>query len=183
MIHSNVKACMKCDVSMTRKMIVNGRSNKRPTIMFIGTSPGMKEDRLGLPFIGKTGIFIRQLCRKFKIEDISYFTYLVKCFNRREQGATEREMSNCFNYIKAEIKVLQPTVTVLLGSVPLNKYYADVGLSIIQYRGKPIYEDNKIIFPMMNPSYVMRPENKKYLKQFVIDFYSLYKLLLKHKLI
>jgi DNA polymerase len=54
-INDDVSICKSCELCKTRKNTVFGEGNPSAKIMFVGEGPGLKEDELGRPFVGKAG--------------------------------------------------------------------------------------------------------------------------------
>ena len=47
--------CTKCSLARHRKQPVFGTGSVNADLMFIGEAPGAEEDRLGVPFVGRSG--------------------------------------------------------------------------------------------------------------------------------
>ena len=56
-----IAACEKCRLCETRTNVVPGEGNPNARLMFIGEGPGQEEDRLGRPFVGRSGELLTRL--------------------------------------------------------------------------------------------------------------------------
>jgi len=54
-LKSEIDCCRRCGLSQTRRQAIFGEGNPDAEIMLIGEAPGADEDRVGRPFIGKSG--------------------------------------------------------------------------------------------------------------------------------
>ena len=53
--------CRKCRLCEHRSHIVPGEGNPNAALMFIGEGPGQEEDRLGRPFVGRSGELLTRM--------------------------------------------------------------------------------------------------------------------------
>jgi DNA polymerase len=52
------QSCKRCGLSKNRTHVVIGRGNPHAKLLVIGEAPGAEEDKIGLPFVGKSGPYI-----------------------------------------------------------------------------------------------------------------------------
>ena len=163
-----IQHCIKCDLSLTRRSIVNGRGDINSKVMLIGEAPGYKEDKLGLPFVGDSGQFLRALLRFYNIEPkLLYITNVVKCRPKGNRLPSDIEIANCTPYFIIEILRVKPKIIVLLGNTALRAYYPSIQTTISRERGRLHIYDNTVILPMYHPSYVLRNKDDE---SIVLDF-------------
>jgi len=79
-------------------------------IMFIGEAPGETEDKLGIPFVGKSGKLLRNA-----VGDDNYFTNAVKCRPPNNRKPLNDEIEACFPHLKEEIDNIKPEVIIFIG--------------------------------------------------------------------
>jgi len=79
-------------------------------IMFIGEAPGETEDKLGIPFVGKSGKLLRTA-----VGDDNYFTNAVKCRPPNNRKPLGDEIEACFTHLKEEIDNIKPEVIIFIG--------------------------------------------------------------------
>jgi len=105
--------CHKCRLRDNCIHPVGGSGSGK--IMFIGEAPGETEDRLGIPFVGKSGKLLRNA-----VGDDNYFTNAVKCRPPNNRKPLNDEIEACFPYLKDEIDNIKPEVIVFVGKTPYS---------------------------------------------------------------
>ena len=119
-----VQGCQGCDLFRGATQAVFGRGPSDARVMLIGEQPGDQEDRAGEPFVGPAGeVLQRALAEAGIARSEVYLTNAVKHFKWEPRGKrrihqTPRlsEMRACRPWLEAEIRALQPSVIVCLGS-------------------------------------------------------------------
>jgi|GEM_PF-2993124 len=86
-------------------------------IMFIGEAPGETEDKLGIPFVGKSGKLLRTA-----VGEDNYFTNAVKCRPLGNRKPLDDEIEACFPHLKEEIDNIKPEVIVFIGKTAYSLY-------------------------------------------------------------
>ncbi len=162
-IDYEIRHCRKCPLYKTRIKAVPGEGLENAKIMFIGQAPGKKENETGKPFVGRAGKFLDWLLKKSSIKrNKCYITSIVKCFPPRNRIPKKQEAETCVkNYLKKQIKIINPKIIVLLGSIAKK------------YTPRESLENRKVIFTY-HPSAGMRfPKIKK---KMIKDFKKLQEL-------
>ena len=160
-LEASIKNCQKCKLCNGRNNIVFGVGNKNADIMFIGEGPGADEDRLGEPFVGKAG----QLMNKafagigIKREDV-YIANIVKCRPPQNRVPEKDEALACMDYLRNQVKLVDPKIIVLLGSTALKNILGD-DHSITRERGNWIKSGDILYMPTWHPAALLRDETKK----------------------
>src|SRR6476646_4352191 len=97
------------------------------TIMFIGEAPGRKgADRTRVPFSGdQSGANFDRFLRSIALQREQIFiTSAALCNPRTESGAnrrpTRKELTNCSEFLRRTIEIVNPKIVVTLGSVALE---------------------------------------------------------------
>lgn len=172
--------CHNCDISLTRRSIVNGRGPLNSKVVIVGEAPGGLEDKTGIPFVGNAGQFLREVLRSLLInpKDI-YITNIVKCRPTYNRTPTPTEIHNCLPYFFVELIKLKPKLVLLLGTTPNKVFYNTPMFTMTKYRGKLGIINNMVILSTYHPSYVIRNKNNdKLVNQFIKDI-KLFKELVK----
>ena len=166
-----INHCIKCDISLTRRSIVNGRGNIESKVMIIGEAPGAFEDKTGIPFIGPAGQLLRKLLRYLMIEPKElYITNSTKCRPNSNRPPSDVELENCLPYLAIEIAKVNPKVILLLGNVALSSTYPIPFSTISRERGKLRIINGRIILATYHPSYILRnKDDVELLKEFWRD--------------
>jgi uracil-DNA glycosylase family 4 len=107
--------CHKCHLRESCIHPVGGSGAGK--IMFIGEAPGETEDRLGVPFVGKSGKLLRTA-----VGDNNYFTNAVKCRPPNNRKPLNDEIEACFPFLKEEIDSIKPEVIIFVGKTSYSLY-------------------------------------------------------------
>jgi len=158
--------CTKCKLCSNRHNVVIGTGNKNARIMFIGEGPGADEDIQGLPFVGKAGKLMDKAFQGvgIKREEV-YIANIVKCRPPNNRNPEKDEAKSCREYLESQIKLVNPEIIVLLGSVALKNILGEE-YGITSARGKWFEKDEIKYLPTFHPAALLRDESKK------IDFWN-----------
>lgn len=92
-------------------------------------------------------------------EDV-YIANVVKCRPPKNRNPEKDEIEACSKYLEAQIKLVNPEIIVLLGSVALKKILGEE-YGITASRGKWFEKDGIKILPTFHPAALLRDESKK----------------------
>ena len=86
--------------------------------MFIGEAPGAEEDRLGVPFVGRSGKLLDNLLLEEMNMDRSacYISNVVKCRPPENRDPKSEEIESCRPYLETQLEIIKPRVIVTLGN-------------------------------------------------------------------
>jgi len=121
-----IRQCRKCVLSRERTNVVPGEGNLNAELMFVGEGPGADEDLKGRPFVGKAGQLLTKMIEAmgYKREDV-YIANIVKCRPPNNRAPFDEEAFACIDYLKRQIKIVNPKVIVCLGATAV-KYLLNV---------------------------------------------------------
>ena len=184
---SRVSNCPNCsNLFKSRSQVVFGVGSLDAEIMFVGEAPGLDEDRLGEPFVGKAGQLLTKIIQTMGLSRKEVYITNVLKFRPDTLGQTygnrkptPLEMQTCWPYLLEEIKCIRPKVIVALGSTAVEGLLGKKKVGITRLRGK--FDDFKGI-PLMltyHPSYVLRNPANRIKRQIWEDMLSVMRLL-KH---
>ena len=170
-----------CSLQDNSKKIVLGDGNINSSIMLVGEAPGVKEDNLGITFLGDVGDLLKKmlLAINIKKENI-YSTYAVNFRPPEDRKPTSAEIKRYSHFLQKQISIIKPKIIVLMGSSAMESL-TGLNSKISTERGKwkEIIVKNTTynVIVTFNPSYLLRaPENKKYswedlkrIKQKIVD--------------
>lgn len=149
-------------------------------LCLVGMCPGAEEQKLGRPFIGRSGQLLREVLRDVGFsEDELYFTNVVKCRLTNDRGSnrepTSKEMKNCGKFLLQEIKETNPKLIVLLGDTALKFFFNRGPLS--KYRGMVLPKGDYQFFVTFHPAYLLRlGKSSEEYRLWKRDFESIYRL-------
>lgn len=117
-------ACRACPLWRTATCTVFGEGPADASVVLVGEQPGDQEDRAGKPFVGPAGQLLDRALSMANLHlERLYVTNAVKHFKSEPRGKrrihakpVEREIASCRPWLTAELRILQPVLTVALGS-------------------------------------------------------------------
>lgn len=153
--------CRKCRLAKTRTNVVFGEGNEQAQLMFVGEGPGYNEDMQGRPFVGKAGQLLDKMIGAINMDrkDV-YIANIVKCRPPENRNPMEDESDACIDYLRWQVKLIQPKIIVCLGSVSARKLI-DPDFSISKQRGSFVKKGDIYFMPTFHPSYLLRNESAK----------------------
>jgi uracil-DNA glycosylase family 4 len=153
-IAEEIAACALCREGKTG-LPVPGEGSAEAEIAFIGEAPGKEEAKIGRPFIGKSGKFLRGVLREMGLEEGKVFiTSPVKYLPIR--GTPSRaDIVHGRIHLFRQLAVVDPKVVVLLGKVAA---WALLGLegSVSREHGKVIKKEGRVYLVTFHPAAAMR---------------------------
>ncbi len=115
-----VAGCERCPALVeSRSRIVNGAGPADADLVFVGEAPGREEDDRGAPFVGRSGDVLDSALRDAGLSrsDVR-IANCVRCRPPDNRDPHVEELSNCREYLEAELGLLDPELIVTLGKVP-----------------------------------------------------------------
>lgn len=160
--HQNaLKACRRCPQMIGP--VVTGVP-VASEILLIGQAPGDKEGRLGKPFAWTAGKTLFKWFQQIGLDESHfrrciYMAAVCRCFPGKNPKGGDRvpsraEISNCMEWLEAEITLLQPQLVLPVGKLaiaqlmPVNKLTDVIGTThCIDYKGVTLD-----VIPLPHPS-------------------------------
>ena len=117
-LNYQIYACKKCRLWQGAKHGVPGEGPLNAKIMLVGQNPGLEEDRVGKPFVGKAGKYLTNMLAEkgIKREEI-FITNIVKHMTPKNRAPFADEVAACLPYLTAQINMIKPEKIVLMGKV------------------------------------------------------------------
>jgi uracil-DNA glycosylase family 4 len=156
-IAEKIKACTDCKLYQGTQNAVPGTGSATAQIMFIGEAPGAQEDKLGLPFVGRSGDYLNYLLKLIDLDRSTVFiTNVVKHRPPDNRDPQPAEILACKHYLDEQIALIQPAVIATLGRFSMARYFPDAKIS--QIHGQPKYEGDPVIayYPFFHPAAALR---------------------------
>ena len=158
-----VAACRRCtDLASSRKQTVFGVGNPDADIMFIGEAPGADEDAAGEPFVGAAGQLLNKIIEAchLKREDI-YICNILRCRPPGNRNPLPQEVSNCREFLDAQVHVVRPKYIVCWGTVAAQNLLHETQ-AVGKLRGRFFDYHGIKVMCTYHPSYLLRnPAAKK----------------------
>lgn len=145
-----------CDCCFNRTRSVFAKGTPMARLMIVGMCPGAEEDKVGVPFVGRSGQLLDKTLIDLGYPKV-YITNLLKCYVKPGRKLEQAWVDTCKPFLKSQIEIIKPRLIVTLGADasfalinPSRKYMKDV-------RGN-VWEttDGLRILPTYHPSWVLR---------------------------
>lgn len=118
-----IRRCRRCRLCHGRRHAVPGEGNPHARVMLIGEAPGVTEDELGRPFVGRSGRFLDWVLDECALNRESVFvTSSVKCRPPGNRSPRADELVICRQaWLDRQIELIDPRLVVLMGKTPLRQ--------------------------------------------------------------
>jgi uracil-DNA glycosylase len=150
-----IQTCTKCPLHRNRTHAVVYRGGGSPRIVFVGEAPGAEEDRVGLPFVGRSGRRLDAAVETLGLRDSEYGVLnLIKCRpprNRFDPAAARA----CRPYLDRQLDLLRPGILVTLGARALSAL-DPAAPRVLLAAGTPRAAGKYRIFPLIHPAAALR---------------------------
>lgn len=154
--------CRACALRAGCAGVVFGEGNPAARLMLIGEGPGADEDRLGRPFVGRAGQLLDRILAAAGFGRFThcYIANVVKCRPPGNRVPEPAERAACWPNLRAQIRLLQPRIVVLLGATAVQAVI-DPGATVGRLRGTWIEKEGVWFMPTYHPAALLRDETKK----------------------
>ena len=158
---AQVRACEKCGLCRGRLHTVLGEGNPTADLMFIGEGPGAEEDRLGRPFVGRSGELLTRMVHAIGLERSEvYIANIVKCRPPGNRNPLPEEAEACLAYLRMQVALVRPKVVALLGRVACE-YTIREPIAVTREHGKWFERKGVWMMPTFHPSFLLRDPSYK----------------------
>jgi uracil-DNA glycosylase len=156
--------CRGCDLYEDATQTVFGEGRKAARVMFVGETPGDREDRAGKPFVGPAGRELDKALARAGIDRAdAYVTNAVKHFKFEERGKRRihqkpdaRQIRACRPWLDAELRQIRPEALIVLGATAAKALLGNQ-FKITQERGRLLASDlAPIVLATIHPSAILR---------------------------
>jgi uracil-DNA glycosylase len=158
--YCNTLDFLKTDLADTR--LVFGKGNPHADLMLIGEAPGAEEDKLGEPFVGRSGQLLTKILQaiNFSREDV-YIANILKHRPPDNRNPLPEERERSLPYLLKQIELISPKLILCLGKVPTDSLLQTKG-SLTSLRGRfhPFMDRYEVLLTY-HPAYLLRDPNKK----------------------
>ena len=171
-IHAT-KSSLYENVLKTNGKIVFGRGTDNPKIVFIGEAPGQEENKIGLPFVGRSGKLLDRWTEELELKNEFTIINVVPIIPLNNEGGirppTEEEINYFLPITEKYLELLNPKVIILLGRSAASIFDKNLNVGEIKH-----YKKSKLFF-IYHPSYYLRKGGKGFestlekLKDFLND--------------
>lgn len=153
--------CIRCKLHKSRTNLVFGAGSVDAKLVFVGEGPGADEDKAGYPFVGSAGVILTKMIRSIGLErDEIYICNVVKCRPPGNRNPELDEMTECKQFLYAQLDMIDPKVVCTLGAVS-TQLLTNITAPISKMRGKIYRRERYVIVPTFHPAYLFRSYSKK----------------------
>lgn len=161
-----IEAFEGCALKLTASHTVFGDGNPDAKIVFVGEAPGADEDRMGLPFVGRSGHLLDKILKAAGLERSE--CYICNILPWRPPGnrtPLDSEIAVCLPFLKKQIDLINPDIIFTLGGSAANALL-DIAESISKLRGKWMeYKksngEKAQVLASFHPAYLLRNPGQK----------------------
>jgi len=155
-LDAEVHGCQRCALSGGRIQAVPGSGDPNARVMFVGEGPGAAEDKLGLPFVGRSGKFLDQMLEKIGLlrQDV-YITNVVKCRPPANRDPFPAELDACADYLTRQIHLIDPHIIVTLGRFSMARWFPQAKITQIHGQVQEI-KPGRLVMAMFHPAAALR---------------------------
>lgn len=155
-----------CALKFSANSTVFGCGNPQAEVMIIGEAPGADEDRIGEPFVGRSGHLLDKMLAAIGLQrQDCYITNVLPWRPPGNRTPTDAEVAVCLPFLKRQIELLKPKMIFLLGGSAVNALLG-VSAAISQLRGKVVEytTESGLVIPALasyHPAYLLRTPAQK----------------------
>lgn len=125
-----------CPLRFTAKNLVFGDGNPQARVMFLGEAPGADEDRIGKPFMGRSGQLLDKMMAAIGLDRTSaYIANVVPWRPPGNRNPTPQEVAMCRPFVERQIELVDPDLIVCLGA-PATQTLSGTKDGILKTRGR-----------------------------------------------
>ncbi|MDP4027029.1 uracil-DNA glycosylase [Methylobacterium sp. NEAU 140] len=125
-----------CPLRFTAKNLVFGDGNPQARVMFLGEAPGADEDRIGKPFMGRSGQLLDKMMAAIGLDRTSaYIGNIVPWRPPGNRNPTPQEVAVCRPFVERQIELVDPDLIVCLGA-PATQTLTGTKDGILKTRGR-----------------------------------------------
>lgn len=141
--------------------IVIFRGNPAARLMVIGEAPGAEEDRLGKPFVGKSGQLLDRILTAAGIDPERDVFVTNSVFRRppNNRKPTADEIAWYRPYLTEIVRLIDPAVVVLAGGVAAESILGEKR-GITKTHGHWYDWEGRRAMPIYHPAYLLRNPSK-----------------------
>jgi uracil-DNA glycosylase len=167
-LRERVAGCTACALCAGRTQTVFGTGAEHAHWMVVGEAPGEQEDRLGEPFVDKSGQLLDNMLRALDVTRgdapdparQAYIANTLKCRPPGNRNPMPGELAACEAYLVRQVELLQPKVILAMGRFAVQSLLRSEE-PIGRLRGRVHRYHGVPLVVTYHPAYLLRnPEDK-----------------------
>ncbi len=125
-----------CALKFSAKNLVFADGNPQGRVMLVGEAPGADEDRIGRPFVGRSGLLLDRMLAAIGLDRSKvYIANVVPWRPPGNRTPTPQEVSICKPFIERQIELAAPEFLICLGG-PAAQNLLNIREGILRARGR-----------------------------------------------
>lgn len=154
-----------CPLKATAKNLVFADGNPAAKVMFVGEAPDADEDRIGLPFVGRSGQLLDRMLAAIGLNRQEH-VYIANLLPWRPPGnrtPTPQEVAICLPFIQRQIELVDPDILVCIGGPSAQGLLGVSGILASRGRWMEYDTGTRMIraIPTLHPAYLLRQPLQK----------------------
>jgi uracil-DNA glycosylase len=154
-----------CPLKTTAKNLVFADGNPAGKVMFVGEAPGADEDRIGLPFVGRSGQLLDRMLAAIGLSRQEH-VYIANLLPWRPPGnrtPTPQEVAICLPFIQRQIELVDPEILVCIGGPSAQGLLGVSGILASRGRWMEYDTGRRMIraIATLHPAYLLRQPVQK----------------------
>ena len=155
-----------CALKFSAKNLAFADGNPEGRVMLVGEAPGADEDRIGKPFMGRSGQLLDRMLATIGLDRTQvYVANIVPWRPPGNRTPTPQEIAICKPFIARQIELASPEIVLCLGG-PAAQNLLGLKDGILRTRGRWFTyktEDGREIraLPTLHPAYLLRQPLQK----------------------
>ncbi|MFC0549437.1 UdgX family uracil-DNA binding protein [Planotetraspora thailandica] len=172
------RGCEGCELFRNATQTVFGEGDPSARYLLVGEQPGDQEDRTGAPFVGPAGRMLDRGLGEAGIERgavyvtnaVKHFKFVLRGKRRIHQKPTAAEIDACRPWLDAEMRLVDPAVTIVLGATAARALLGP-SFRVTRQRGVPVpRREGAFYVATIHPSAILRaPEPEDAYAGFLAD--------------
>jgi uracil-DNA glycosylase len=115
-LNYQIYGCKQCRLWQGAKHAVPGEGPLNAKVMLVGQNPGVEEDEIGRPFVGRAGKYLTKILAENGLNREQLFiTNIVKHKTPKNRAPYADEIAACLPYLIEQINIIKPEKIVLMG--------------------------------------------------------------------
>lgn len=148
--------CKKCSLHETANAPVPWHGGPA-SVVIVGEAPGADEDRIGRPFVGRSGKLLQSALDEAGIEAAFVNTVCCRPPNNDFGLAVDADAPiQCRPWLRSQIDITGAWIIVPVGNQALWATMPEITSGITGYRGKYFWRGRHLYAPTFHPSYALR---------------------------
>jgi len=154
-----------CGLKFRATQLVFADGNPQAEIMLIGEAPGGEEDRIGRPFVGRSGQLLDRMLKAIGLDRTRvYIANTVPWRPPGNRAPTPEEMALCLPFLNRQVELVAPRIILSLGG-PATKTVFNTDIGILKMRGKwaevTLGNHKAMGLATLHPAYLLRTPSAK----------------------